>query len=557
MSHSDRWLNNILYAYWKPLSAIVGLQISYGFLSAILPFYYQQIISLAVSGFRTDLTAQGISIVLVLTGIFTAGALLQALGGYIGCRFSSDLLIQLHNDFFEKICSLPVYYFQQETSGELFTKFNNDIGQAQSFFADFMPSIFREGITTLIVFLLLIILVPPVLTLTVVAIILLNAIIAINLNRILSYYSRLQRESWGNINKVFDETVKGIDTFKVFSGEEQRGRLFRKKSLEFHELSIKSGTIVSVFAPVVEILSKLGGLVFIIIAYTLLSKKEMDTDSFLLFFFYSALLQASISQIISRFSGLQPLWVGVRSLINFFEDTQEETPQRTGNIKKLKNTKIVIRGLNFSYSHVAPIFINAALEIPANSVTVIKGPSGSGKSTLLSILLRLHNFQSGEIRFGEHNINTIPTQQLRKSIGVVTQDHFIINDTLRDNIRIADPDAGDDQILQALHRAHLTEFVSSLPLGLDEVLDHDGKGLSAGEKQRICIARLMLKDASIMILDEPWSNLDYLARNKLVEVINELKTAVTILILTHEIHDTLNVDKQYYLDAEYHCFMQE
>jgi ABC-type multidrug transport system fused ATPase/permease subunit len=140
---------------------------------------------------------------------------------------------------------------------------------------------------------------------------------------------------------------------------------------------------------------------------------------------------------------------------------------------------------------------------------------------------------------------------------VVTQNHFIFQETLRGNLLIAQPDASDEQILQALERAQLKDFVARLPQGLETVMDPRGIGASTGERQRLCIARLLLRESPIMILDEPWSNLDDRARKLLAEVINACKSTATILILTHERHPALAVDQLYHLDGAQGILIQE
>jgi len=173
------------------------------------------------------------------------------------------------------------------------------------------------------------------------------------------------------------------------------------------------------------------------------------------------------------------------------------------------------------------------------------------------LLLRLYAPQEGVISIGGIDIRRISRTELRRKIGVVTQNHFIFQETLRGNLLIAQPDASEQQILQALERAQLKDFWARLPQGIDTIMDPRGIGASTGEKQRICIARLLLRESPVMILDEPWSNLDDRARQLLAEVINACKRTATILILTHERHPALAVDRLYHLDGTQGIFLQE
>jgi ABC-type multidrug transport system fused ATPase/permease subunit len=214
-------------------------------------------------------------------------------------------------------------------------------------------------------------------------------------------------------------------------------------------------------------------------------------------------------------------------------------------------------GLTFGYPGNGLLFREAQLLAPANGTTLIHGPSGSGKSTLINLMLRFYAPTQGTILFGGAPIDGFARLELRQKIGVVTQDHFIFSDSLRDNIRIANPDAGDDRIMDALARARLAGLVERLPGGLDYRLDPRGKGLSAGERQRICIARILLRDSPIMLLDEPWSNLDEEVRYLLASVINECRSSKTVVIMSHEDIPSLTVDRVYRLVPEIGKIVQE
>ena len=188
--------------------------------------------------------------------------------------------------------------------------------------------------------------------------------------------------------------------------------------------------------------------------------------------------------------------------------------------------------------------------MPNLATTIIHGPSGSGKSTIIQLLLRFRVPDQGSISIGGIDIMRFSRTELRRKIGVVTQDHYIFNETLRQNLLVAQPDATDGQIIEALHQALLSEFLDRLTAGLDTVLDPRGKSLSGGEKQRICIARMLLKKAPIMILDEPWSNLDGDSRRKLGWLLNSVRKQTTLLILTHDIPEAVDIDQHLYLNAE-------
>jgi len=551
------WINGIIVRYRFPLTLLVILQLGCGVLMALQPRYYQQLVSLAVNGPNANLWASGLPLLEQLALIFLAIAVLHGISGYAGSVFSFNLLKQLQTDFFDKASHLPLSYFQQQSAGEFFTKFNSDIAQAQRFFADFLPGVGRELITAVAVTGILFYFCPASLTLAALGIVALTAILVTFLNHIMGYYARAQRDTWSEIQRVFDETIQGIDTVKVLAAEGQQAAQFHKHTTWLEKLSIRAGAVLSVFSPGIELLTQLGGLGLVALAYYLIARGKMGLEPFLLFFFYATLLQMSVSQLTGSLATVQTELTGMRHLAGFLAEAPEAEDSHPTVTLPGQSVAIEASGLTFAYPGGRRLYNRANLLIPANSVTVIGGESGSGKSTLINLLLRLYTPQEGVISIGGIDIRRIPRPELRRKVGVVTQNHFIFQDTLRGNLLIAQPDASDRQIFQALERAQLQDFLTRLPEGIDTMMDPRGAGASTGERQRICIARLLLRESPVMILDEPWSNLDDRARTLLAEVINACKRTATILILTHERHPALAVDRLYHLDGAQGILIQE
>ncbi len=551
------WIAGTIARYRFPLTLLVILQLGCGVLMALQPRYYQQLVSLAVNGPHANLWTSGLPLLEQLALIFLAIAVLQGISGYAGGVFSFNLLKQLQTDFFDKASHLPLAYFQQQSAGEFFTKFNSDISQAQRFFADFLPGVGRELITAVAVTVILFYFCPASLTFAALGIVGLTAILVTVLNQIMGYYARAQRDTWSEIQRVFDETIQGIDTVKVLAAEGRQAAHFQKHTTWLEQLSIRAGAVLSVFSPGIELLSQLGGLGLVALAYYLIARGKMGLEPFLLFFFYATLLQMSVSQLTRLLATVQTEFTGMRHLAGFLAEAPEAEDSHPTATLPGQSVAIEASGLTFAYPGGRRLYNRAHLLIPANSVTVIDGESGSGKSTLINLLLRLYAPAEGVISIGGIDLRRISRLELRRKIGVVTQNHFIFQETLRGNLLIAQPDASDQQVLQSLERAQLHDFLARLPQGLETVMDPRGAGTSTGERQRLCIARLLLRESPIMILDEPWSNLDDRARTLLAEVINACKKTATILILTHERHPALAVDRLYHLDGAQGILIQE
>lgn len=551
------WIVTAILRYRGPMALLVLLQLGCGLLVSLQPRYFQQLVSLVVAETHSALWVKGFPLLGYLAGIYLSVAILQGMSGYVGTLFSTNLLQQLQSAFFKKTSQLPLEQFRQQSAGEFFTTFANDIGQAQRFFADFIPGVVREFIIAMTVTAILFYFCPASLTMAALSIVILVATLVMLLNRIMGEYARAQRAGWGQIHRVFDETVQGIDTVKTLAAEKQRSLDFQASTGTLRNLSVKAGSVVSIFSPGIELVAQLGGLGLVVLAYSLISKGELQVDPFLVFFFYATLLQMSVSNLIRSISTVQTEFAGVERLAAFLRELSEPEEKYLAGAVPSHSVTIRFSGVSFTYPRGRRLYSRADLVVPARAVTLLHGRSGSGKSTLVNLLLRFYDPAEGDILFDGIDIRQIPRIELRQKIGVVTQHHFVFQETLRANLLIARPDADDLQILRALERAQLRDFLNRLPQGIDTVMDPRGRGMSAGEKQRLCIARLLLRESPIMILDEPWTNLDVRACGLLSQVINSSKEMATILILSHERPQTLAVDLVYRLDEERGIFVEE
>lgn len=536
------YLVGLIRQYKSRLLWLLAIQLGCAALMSLQPLFYQRIVSLVVNGGSYSLMAKGRELMAMLVFLYVSLCLLRSLGGAIANRFSADLLKQLQVSFFEKLNQLPLQYFQHLPSGEFMAKFNTDVSQTQALISHLVPMVLREAAIILTVIVILFVSCPATLAVMSILIVVLTAMAIYKLNKILEGYAREQRTQWADLNRVLDESVHGIDTLKIVAGEKERNRYFEGKTASFRQLSVRAGIIVSIFSPMVDLLSKIGVLLLIFIAYWMIAEQTIMSDQFLLFFFYIGLLDASAASLINTTANLQPQLVSASNLSDFFSRFPEETDKPENSQSIDVPLDIEICNLSFSYPGGRQLYNRANLFIPARSITVIHGPSGSGKSTLINLLLRFYPPGDGVIRMGKKDIRCFARDELRKKISVVTQFHYIFNETLKQNLAIAKPGASDEEIMEALEMAQLGNFLRRLQHGIHEILDPRGKSISGGERQRICIARLLLKKAPIIILDEPWTNLDLAARELLIKLINQLKCFATILILSHACPPSLKAD---------------
>ena len=254
----------------------------------------------------------------------------------------------------------------------------------------FFPGVGRELITALAVTVVLFYFCPASLTLAALGIVGLTAILVTVLNRIMGVYARAQRATWSEIQRVFDETIQGIDTIKVLAAEEQQAAHFQRHTTGLKKLAVRAGAVLSVFSPGIELLTQLGGLGLVALAYYLIARGKMGLEPFLLFFFYATLLQMSVTQLTRLMATVQTEFTGIRHLAGFLAEAPEAEESHPTVTLPSQSVAIELSGLTFGYPGGRRLYNRAHLLIPANAVTVIDGESGSGKSTLINLLLRLY-----------------------------------------------------------------------------------------------------------------------------------------------------------------------
>ena len=552
------WTVRHIKLYWRMLSLVLLLQVLSAALISVQPVFYQRLISLVATGRNSFPVADGLRLLCSLGLVYLLSALTQGLSGYVVSLFSSGLLKQLQVDFFEKVMKLPLRTLHKQEAGEYFTRFSYDTSQAERFVVEFLPTFTRDFLTALAVTAVLVYSCPLVLTATSLGIVILTSCLLALLHYVMERFARIQREKSGAINSLLDETLQGIDTLKTLASEKRRGRRFECLTQEMRDISVKAGAAGAGFATILETISKFGSILLLYLAYRMISHGQVEVKPFLLFFFYAGMLQMTVSSLVSSFGTFQPELVGLRNVARFLAEPVEEGRAGDSGASSIRESVVIeAAGLTFGYPGERLLFDDARLHAPARGTTLIHGPSGSGKSTLINLLLRFYAPLQGTILFGGAPIDGFSRTELRRKLGVVTQDHFIFSESLRENIRISNPDADDDRILEALERARLGELVRRLPGGLDCRLDPRGKGLSAGERQRICLARVLLRDPPVMLLDEPWSNLDQDVRGLIADVINECRGSKTVVIMSHEDIPSLRVDRVYRLIPESGKFIEE
>ncbi|MEO0293924.1 MAG: ABC transporter ATP-binding protein [candidate division WOR-3 bacterium] len=349
------------------------------------------------------------------------------------------------------------------------------------------------------------------------------------------------------LNSLSSEMLYGIKLIKLFGMEQYEIEKFKKESDIYRKKYVK-GNLLKGFLPVsTEFLGAfLAGIILIAGGFFIL-KGFITPDKFLIFLGSIVLLQQPARQINLAYGDLQHGLSAMESVLEVIE-AKEKTEDKGKFILKSFTSSIKFNNVSFSYGDNKFALRNINLEVRKGETIAIVGPSGAGKSTLVQLIPRFFDPKEGKIEIDGKDIREYTLSSLRSKIGMVTQEPILFNDSIRNNIKYGKIDAKEEEIYEVLKKSHLEHFVKSLPEGLDTFVGEKGGRISGGEKQRIAIARALLKNAPILILDEATSSLDAESERLIQEAMKELLYGKTALIIAHRLSTIMNADRIIVMD---------
>ena len=543
-------LTNILIEKRVLLVSFLTLQLIASVIGAFQPLYTQKFFSAIVQGLENYPQKYMVGIFLMMALIYFVSSTARGLSSYAMSIIITGVSKDVRIAFFSKMSRLPISYFRNENQGEFVSKFNEDLGNTERLLGRTIPHLILNSLKLITVLVILMLYCRMSLVIAGCLVAIMSALLLIVMNKTMARFAEAKRENRSQLNTIFDETVQGIDTLKIFVNEPIRLGKFKKVTDTLHGLGLKTGKINSVFSVMMSSVNQYGNLLILILIYLMISNKQLDTDSFLLFFFYLAFFQRAFSDLVGLFWDFQPTIVSLRRVDSLFsergEHAEEFSDQQSTDIEGFE---IEIANLFFSYPGGKTVFRDTNMYVADRQTALIEGPSGSGKTTLINLLLRFYEPTGGRILINGKGIDEYPLAVLRNGISVVTQDYFIFEEPLRDNLTIAKPEASDADLMDVIKKANLYEWYRTLPNGLDTVIGPRGKRISAGERQRLCIARAFLKGAPLLILDEPFANLDGNSKSEILGVIENLKHDITIIMISHQPIETELIDIHYSINS--------
>lgn len=438
----------------------------------------------------------------------------------------------------EKLRRLPISFFGKHNLSDLTSTIMEDCSFIEQMFSHAVPQLFAAFISIFIMAVALFIY-DWRLALALLWVVPVSLFIIIvgkaNINKI----SKSNYNDKRDVTEKIQEGLECVQEIKSYNGEKQYNDNF-KQQLKLYEKELMNTELVpSVFINISMTLLKLGMPSVIMVGVWLIGKGEVSIFVYLVFLVVSAMIYKPIEEVFMNLARL--VFIDVR--INRIKEI-ENMPEQTGSTElKISNYDIVFRNVNFAYEKNKQVLHNVSFTAKQGEVTALVGPSGGGKSTAAKLSARFWDIDSGKITIGGINIADIDPETLLKNYAIVFQDVILFNASVADNIRIGKRDASDEEIKRAARLAQCEEFINKMPNGYDTIIGENGETISGGERQRISIARALLKDAPIILLDEATASLDAENETKIQTAISELIRNKTVLIIAHRMRTVRNADK--------------
>ena len=488
--------------------------------------------------------ALGLGLVLILQSIFSFFRL------SLFVNFTENTLANVRLALYTNLVKLPMTFFSQKRVGELNSRISNDITQIQDTLTTTIAEFLRQFILIIGSFIMLAS-INIKLTIMMVSVVPLVGVAAVFFGRFIRKYSKKVQDQVAESQVVVEETMQGISIVKAFANEWYEIARYHEKIKEVVKIAIKGGQLRGYFASFI-IICLFGTIVAVVWYGVHLSiAGEITVGELFTFILYSSYVGASSGGIAELYAQMQKAIGATERVFELLEETPEKINANKNMIplEKIKGN-VSFKNVAFSYPSRKEIKVLKNVNFTANygQKIAIVGPSGVGKSTIASLLLRFYDIEAGEILIDGKSIYNFDLEQLRGNMSIVPQDVILFGGTIKENIAYGKPDATDEEIILAARQANAFNFIESFPEKFETIVGERGIKLSGGQRQRIAIARALLKNPSILILDEATSSLDSESEKLVQEALEILMQGRTSIIIAHRLSTIRSADQILVLD---------
>ena len=485
-------------------------------------------------------------VVLALLGTYIMQYTLSATRSFLSKRVGDRIVMHLRNDVYEKAQRLPMKFYDKTSTGSVINRISGDSNTIQAFILKITQECLVQAIMLVGIVVIMFVLNPKLTLLSLIPVPVVVIGAKIFSRKIAPFYKKIWRR-WAAVTSIMTDTIPCVRVVKTFAGEKRAVDKFRKYNQEWYKVDMASARITQVFPSIIGFVNTCGALLIWAIGGRWALLGEVSAGLLVSFISYAAMFHSPVNFFAYLSDSYQSALASTERILDILDAEPEVNNPNGEKVERLEG-KIEFKNVNFSFDKTKKTLSDVNLTIEAGDIVGIVGTTGSGKSTLINLLLRFYDNYEGEILVDGKNIKDLDLNCFRSCIGYVQQEPMMFSDTIFNNIAYGIPDASVEQVIHAAEVANAHEFIARQPDCYDSMLGERGVGLSGGEKQRLSIARAVLKNPSILVFDEATAAVDSETENLIQEAIDRLISGKTTLMIAHRLSTLRKANKIVVLD---------
>ena len=482
-------------------------------------------------------------IILILVGLYLISALFSYIQGFITSTISQRVAYDLRTSISQKMDRMPLSYFDKHTSGDILSRVTNDIDTIAQSLNQSMSQVITSTVTVIGIFIMMLT-ISPVMTLIAVCVLPVSMVlIGLVMKRSQKYFAR-QQAALGDVNGHIEEMYGGHNVVKAFNGEAASVEQFNEYNDNLYESAWKSQFFSGLMQPITGFVGNVGYVAVCLLGGVLAGGGSITIGDIQAFIQYVRQFNQPITQLAQTMNMLQSTAAAAERVFEFLgeEELEPETPKVTADEVAKVEGSVTFADVNFGYLKDQTIINDFSLHVHAGQTVAIVGPTGAGKTTIVKLLMRFYELNSGSILIDGKDIRDFGRQDLRSLFGMVLQDTWLFNGTIKENLMYGKLDASDEEVKEACKVAYVDHFVRTLENGYETMINEESSNISQGQKQLLTIARAFLKDPKILILDEATSSVDTRTEVLIQKGMEKLMEGRTSFVIAHRLSTIRDAD---------------
>ena len=527
----------MLFAVGSTVFTIVGPKI----LGKATTKIYEGLIS-QITGTGRGIDFQSIlNTILLLLGLYIVSAIFSYIQGFIVTGVSQKVSYNLRKEISEKINRLPLKYFDSVSHGDVLSRVTNDVDTVSQTLNQSLSQIITS-VTTLVGVLIMMLSISWKMTIAAILILPVSMLLVTNIIKKSQKYFKEQQKALGKVNGHIEEIYGGHNIMKAFNAEEEAVSQFKKINEELYDSAWKAQFLSGMMMPIMNFIGNLGYVAVSILGGWYASRGVIEVGDILSFIQYMRSFTHPISQVAQISNVIQSTVAAAERVFNFLEEKEEVKETNTPVKLEEVEGRVTFENVQFGYNEDKIIIKNFSADIKPGQKVAIVGPTGAGKTTIVKLIMRFYELNGGRILIDGHDIKEFTREDLRDNFGMVLQDTWLFSGTIMENIRYGRLDASDKEVIEATKSAHVHRFIKTLPDGYNMMINEEANNISQGQKQLLTIARAILSDPKILILDEATSSVDTRTEILIQKAMENLMHGRTSFIIAHRLSTIKDAD---------------